>query len=331
MMKQGLLLINLGTPEAPTRSAVRQYLKTFLFDKHVIDLPAYIRFILLYGFILPTRVASSTKAYQSIWQAEGSPLRYVSQNLVKKLQAQLAGTCDVALGMRYGEPSLATALEKLAHCDSLIILPLYPQYAQSTSGSSIEKVFDLLRKRATWPHLRIIRDFYHNPFFLQAMAERIKPYLADHDYVLFSYHGLPVRHIIKSGCAAVCTNACPDPVEKNPICYRAQCYATTHALASILQLADHTYATSFQSRLGRTPWITPYTEDELKQLAAQGIKRLAIALPSFVTDCLETLEEIAIRAKEQWLALGGDVLTAIPCLNDEDAWVNGIIKLCHLA
>ena len=325
-MKKGLLLINLGTPDNPDVRSVRRYLREFLADKRVIALPAPLRYLLLYGIILPFRAPKTAKAYQSIWTSNGSPLKLNSENLLKKIQDRLNNDVIVSLGMRYGTPSIQTALESLEKCSEITVLPLYPQYSEATTQSSIEKVHDLLADKPT-RSIRIIQDFHDHPAFINAQAELIKPYLTGHDYVLFSYHGLPEQHIIQSGCKSVCKTPCPITTERNSHCYRAQCYQTTRCIAQQLQLNDEHHSTSFQSRLGKTPWIQPYTDEVLQTLAQQGIKRLAIACPSFVSDCLETLEEIAIRAKQQWLTLGGSQLTLIPCLNDNDVWVDAILAI----
>ncbi len=327
-MKQGVLLINIGSPEAPDVPAVRRYLREFLSDKRVIDLPAPLRFLLLYAFILPFRPARSAHAYQAIWTENGSPLICHSNALREKLQARLGAQCKVVLGMRYGQPSISTACEQLQSCEHITVLPLYPQYSSAATGSAIEKVLQVLAPNAIFPSLTIIRDFYQHPAFIQALAVQIRPYITDHDYVLFSYHGLPEHHLQKSGCKPVCVDACPPISSVNQSCYRAQCQQTTALLAAVLELTN--YGTSFQSRLGHTPWIKPYTDALLTELAARGVKRLAIACPSFVADCLETLEEIGIRAREQWRQAGGEVLTLIPCMNARDEWVEACLQIIKI-
>jgi len=327
--KNGLLLIQLGTPESPRVQDVRRYLRVFLSDKRVLDIPALIRYALLNFIILPFRSKRSAKAYKKIWTDQGSPLRTISNNLKNKLQKNLEATHHVALGMRYGEPSLKQAMKDLAHCDSITVLPLYPQYASSSTGSSLEEVLAYFSTQTVIPSLRIIRDFYAHPAFINAQAEQIKPFLTLDNpiYCLFSYHGLPVRHIEKAGCEHVCLENCPKPEESNTGCYRAQCFETTRQLVEALGLTQNQYSTAFQSRLGKTPWIKPYTDEMLEQLASKGIKRLMIACPAFVTDCLETLEEIGMEAQKAWLALGGEELTLVPCLNDEDHWVQALSQI----
>ncbi len=328
-MQNGLLLINLGTPSGPDRRSVRRYLREFLADKRVITLPTILRYALLYGFILPFRTRKTAKAYQAIWMNEGSPLRVHNQGLCDKLQAVLGSEVSVALGMRYGEPSIADALKQLRHCDKLTILPLYPQYASSATGSAIEAVLHHLAKANVVPSLRVIRDFYQHPAYLHATIEHMRPYLQPKSYVLFSYHGLPEQHLHTLGCQPVCQNECPVITEKNAYmaCYRAQCYATTRAIAMGLDLPVDTYQTCFQSRLGKAPWIQPYLDKVLPQLRQKDIRHLTITCPSFVTDCLETLEEIAIRAQAQWHALGGESFTFIPALNNTDRWIDAITSM----
>lgn len=326
-MQEGLLIINLGTPNHPDRKAVRAYLSEFLTDGRVIDLPAVIRYILVYGIILPFRTKQSAHAYQSIWSEQGSPLLFHSQNLAKQLQTKLSPDFKIALGMRYGNPSIKTALDELKDCTTITVLPLYPQYSSAATGSSIEEVMRLMSTQEVIPSLRIIRDFYQHPSYIKAQAGLIKESLGEDQHLLFSYHGLPERQINKSGCHTVCKESCPPVTETNQGCYKAQCYETSRRLAGELQLNRDQYSTAFQSRLGKTPWIKPYTDEVLTELAAQGIKNLAICCPSFVADCLETLEEIGLRAKEQWIGLGGKEFNLIPCLNDSRAWIEAIIDI----
>ncbi len=328
-MKTGLLLINLGTPDAPDFRSVWRYLRSFLMDKRVITLPASLRFLLLYGVILPFRLAKTQKAYQAIWTKRGSPLRWHGEELCHKLQQSLGDTYQVALAMRYGNPSIDLALTTLKNCERLVILPLYPQYSSAATGSSLEAVLQRLACQPVIPELKVIRQFYNHPAFIQAQAQCIAPYLAEHDMVIFSYHGLPQHHLQPTGCQTPCVRDCTleSRLLSYPNCYRAQCYQTSMLLAQALHLTLAQYTTVFQSRLGRTPWIQPYMETQLQQLAVQGVKRITIACPSFVADCLETLEEIGIRMQEFWHILGGERLTVVPCLNAHDAWCEAIIAL----
>lgn len=325
-MKKGLLLINLGTPDAPDILSVLRYLREFLADRHVITLPAFLRYALLYGLILPFRTRKTALAYQCIWTTKGSPLLLNSLNLLKKVQAHLGEETLVALGMRYGNPSIQMALQSLDQCSDITVLPLYPQFSEATTGSSIEKTLKHLSLKHR-PTLRVINDFHNHPGYINTLSAMIKPYLMDHDYILFSYHGLPENHLSQKKCPSICESHCPSLSLQNDRCYRAQCFQTTRSIANRLHLNTHQYGTSFQSRLGKTAWIKPYTDEMLEILAKKGIKRLAIICPSFVADCLETLEEIAIRAKQHWLKQGGSQFTLIPCLNDNDQWVEGIQEI----
>lgn len=323
-MQCGLLLINLGTPSNADVASVRIYLREFLTDKRVVDLPAIVRYVLVYCLILPFRTQKSTHAYQSIWTENGSPLLYHSQNLVNQLRTAFGNKYKIALGMRYGNPSIKTALEELKDCCTITVLPLFPQYSSAATGSVIEKIMSYFAKQDVIPSIKIIRDFYQEPDYIHAQAKIIKPYLKDDFHLLFSYHGIPERHIHKSGCNTICKKICPPISDKNQACYKAQCHQTSLLLAKELQLKNHLYTTAFQSRLGKTPWIKPYTDEILVELAAQGIKNLIVTCPSFVADCLETLEEIGIRAKEQWLKLGGEQFVLIPCMNDHPEWIRAI-------
>lgn len=321
----GVLLINLGTPDAPTASAVRRYLRAFLMDKRVVDLPYFIRALLVYGFILPFRPKNTAKAYQEIWSDTGSPLLHWSQSLQTALSQKLGAPFQVELGMRYGNPSLESALHALRHCQKMIIIPLYPQYASSTTGSSIEAVMGILKNWDVLPELHILKDFYLDNNFIQAQAECIEPFVKTHEHIVFSYHGLPERHLERVGCKPVCQGACKSQTPQLLRCYKAQAYKTTEALADALAIKPEQYSVAFQSRLGKTPWIRPYTDELLEHLAKQGVRKLAIACPSFVADCLETLEEIGIRARERWLALGGETLDVVPCLNAERRWIQTLV------
>lgn len=323
-MKQGLLLINLGTPDSYSISAVWRYLSEFLADKRVIELPAIIRYTLLYAFILPFRVKRSAHAYQTIWTTEGSPLLCNSRNLVKKLQALLGSNYQISLGMRYGKPSIQQALSELQHCQAITVLPLYPQYSSAASGSSIEKVLQLVARQNQLPSIKVIRDFHSHPSYIAAQATLIAPFIADHDFLLLSYHGIPENHLSKGGCKKICEHNCLTQSQYNLNCYRAQCFKTSALIAETLQLNEQQYCTAFQSRLGRTSWIKPYTDKTLLELRKQGIKNLLVACPSFVADCLETLEEIEIRLKEKWLSLDGQKLTMVPSLNDNEMWLQAI-------
>lgn len=327
-MTTALLFINLGTPQTTDASSIRHYLNEFLSDPRVIDIPAPIRWALLHGVILRTRPYQVRKAYQSIWLDEGSPLSVYSQRFLTKIKKQLPESIQAFFAMRYGQPSIKGAIDEIVskNVEQLIIMPLFPQYSSAASGSAIEEALVHIKKGWNIPNLKIISDFFDQDFFIKPYANKIEQKLQEkcYDHVIFSYHGIPERHILKSGCERVCTKPCPLITEKNRYCYRAQCFATTRALVSHLNISQ--YTTTFQSRLGRTPWIRPYTDLELNTLFDKGAKNLLVACPSFVTDCLETLEEIQMRALEDWQALGGEQLTLVPCLNDDDHWVAGVAK-----
>jgi ferrochelatase len=335
-VKTGILLLNLGSPEAPTAAAVRPYLREFLSDPRVIDVPAPLRWILLNAFILPFRPRKSAEAYAKVWTPQGSPLLVHSRAFADKLAAHLGDGYRVSLGMRYGTPSVAAALEAVMAepLRELVIFPLYPQYASSSTGTAVEAALRALAPRWNLPPIRVAGAFFDHPAWLSAMADNAAPRLQAFrpDHVLFSYHGLPERHIRKSECeAGACLAAgdacCASMSARNAFCYRAQSFATTRALVARLGLDPARASTAFQSRLGRTPWIKPYTDEALVALAQSGVKRLAVFSPSFVADCLETLEEIEIRATETFREAGGESLELIPALNSSDAWVGAAAEI----
>ena len=331
----GVLLIQLGTPASPATRDVRRYLREFLSDPRVLDLPALPRWLLLHLVILPRRPRASAAAYRSIWTPAGSPLLVHSRALAEGVARELGPGFRVELGMRYGEPALAGALERLraAGAERIVALPLYPQYAASSTASSLARVFELAAARWDVAAIRAVEPFYGDPRFLDASAAVARGPLAAFraDHVLFSFHGLPERQIRKSDPSGTTCLARPDccdvPAPAHRRCYRAQCTATARALAARLELAPGSWSLAFQSRLGRTPWIRPYTDERLPELAARGAKRLAVLCPSFVADCLETVEEIGIRGREQWHALGGDALLLVPSLNAHPAWITAVATL----
>jgi ferrochelatase len=335
-MRNGLLLMNLGTPDEPTPTAVRRYLREFLGDPRVLDINAVGRAALLHLVILPRRPAQSAHAYRSIWDPQrGSPLLYHSQDLAAGVAKKLGDDWRVELAMRYGNPSVADGLAALerAGVSRVVVLPLFPQYASSSTGTAIARVMELAASRWNVPPLDFIPPFFDDPGFLTAFEQVAAPVLAEArpDHVLFSYHGLPVRQIVKTDTAGThCfkTATCCDTLA-NPNCYRAQCFATTRGLASRLDLPPERYTICFQSRLGRTPWIEPFTDVELDRLAKEGKKRLAVLCPAFVADCLETVEEIGIRARDQWRAAGGEELVLVPSLNATPAWIDAVSALAE--
>jgi protoporphyrin/coproporphyrin ferrochelatase len=331
----GVLLLNLGTPDSPRVSDVRRYLREFLSDPRVIDIPPLARKLLLETVILPFRPARSAKAYKLVWTGDGSPLLFHSQRLTEGVRRALGPEYVVELGMRYGSPSIPSALAKLvaAQPSRIVVLPLFPQYSSAATGSAVERVYEVLGQSWNVPPATTLGAFYDDPGFISAFTMVAKKQLDTFrpDFVLFSYHGLPERHVRKSDASGNhClkrADCCDAMVPENRYCYRAQCFATTRALAFTLGLGANNHSVSFQSRLGRTPWLHPYTDLVLPELAAAGRKRLAVMCPAFVADCLETLEEIGIRAKEQWRSLGGEDLLLVPSLNAEPAWVDTVARM----
>jgi ferrochelatase len=331
----GVLLLNLGTPDSPSVPDVRRYLREFLADPRVIDINPVGRWLLLNLIILPFRPAKSAKAYASIWGERGSPLLFHSQDLAAEVAKSLGGGYVVELAMRYGQPSIPSALAKLQAADprKIIVLPLFPQYSAAASGSALERVYEVVGDNWNVPAVETIAPFYDDPGFIGAFAEVAQRHMAAFrpDFVLFSYHGLPERHMRKSdptGTHCLQSPTCCDAIgPANRNCYRAHCFATTRALAAKLGLGADQHSVSFQSRLGSTPWIHPYTDLVLPELAKAGKKRLAVMSPAFVADCLETVEEIGIRAKEQWRSLGGEDLLLVPSLNAEPPWVAAVTRL----
>jgi len=330
-VRTGVLLVNLGTPDAPQPAEVRRYLREFLGDPRVLDGPALRRWLLLHLVILPRRPRVTARAYAKIWTPEGSPLLVHGEALRRALARELGPEYAVVLGMRYGRPSLREAAERLAAADvaRILALPLFPQWSEAASGSAAAKLRQEVA-RADAPPASVLPPFYAEPRFVAAVAAVAAPRLAElrPDHVLFSYHGLPERQVRaadRSGRHCLADPGCCDAIgAANARCYRAHCFATTRAVAGALGLASDAHSTSFQSRLGRTPWIRPFTDEVLPRLAARGVRRLAVLCPSFVADCLETLEEIGIRAADQWRALGGVALRLVPSLNAEPVWVRAV-------
>jgi ferrochelatase len=335
----GVLLVQLGTPDAPTPRALRRYLGEFLSDPRVIDLPAPLRWLLLHGVILRVRPRRSAAAYRQIWTPQGSPLRLHSDAFASALGRALGPAYVVALGMRYGRPSLDEALGALARAGStrLLVWPLFPQYAEAATGSALARVFERLQRFPSFGRVRALGPCWDAPGFAAAWADVAKPALATAraDHVLFSYHGLPERQVRAadpSGAHCLRRDDCCDAIAGvNRRCYRAQCFATTRALAGALGLTSRPHSTAFQSRLGRARWIQPYTDAELVRLRQAGVRRLAVLCPAFVADCLETLEEIGIRAASRWRALGGDALVLLPSLNANPRWIEAAAGLVQAA
>lgn len=333
-MKTGVLLINLGTPDSPSTSDVRKYLTQFLNDPRVIDISPIARFILVNGIIVPFRASKSAKLYQHIWTKEGSPLLINSIKQKELLQKELGEKYVVELGMRYQNPSLESALNKLreASVDKIIMIPLYPQYASSSTGSSVEEAIRLLQKWEVTPSFEVISKFYDNPDFIEACVQRAGQYdLNAYDYFIFSYHGLPERHIKKGsehyGHSTCQLGSCCDKITKNnQYCYRANCFETTRRLVKRLNIPEGKYETTFQSRLD-DKWIKPYSDKVVEEKAKQGMKNVLIFSPAFVADCLETIYEIGTEYDEIFKHHGGGKVTLVESLNDSPIWINALKKM----
>ena len=336
LSKTGVLLVNLGTPRSYQRSDVYRYLKEFLLDPRVIDIPPLQRNLLVRGIIAPFRSGSSAKLYKEIWTEEGSPLMVISQKAQHLVQEALGDEYEVELSMRYQSPSIKQGLEALRakNVREIIIFPMFPQYASATTGSIHQRVMEEVANLLTIPPIRFINSYYDHPQFIEAFVERGKTRSPEtYDHVIFSYHGLPERQILKADRNNHCLRSddcCAGISIKNQFCYRAQCFATTRALAERLDLSENNYTTSFQSRLGKEPWIQPYTNELIANLAAQGVKKVLVFCPAFVTDCLETIHEIGVEYKEEFLKAGGEELQLVESLNDHPLWISAIVDLMKL-
>lgn len=332
--KTGILLVNTGTPDSPAVGDVRRYLRQFLSDPRVIDMPALARWLLLELIILPTRPRKSAEAYRKIWTPQGSPLRLHGVSLAEALQAQLRG-CEVRLAFQFGNPSIPSQIDALRDlgCDRLLVVPLFPHYAAASFGSTAAAVMAEAATRWVVPSVQIIEPFWDAPEFLGAVAAAVREHLAqfEPDHILLAYHGVPERHCSRTdstgGRCLKSPGCCDQLVAANRNCYRAQCMATSRALIAALQLDPARTTTAFQSRLGRIPWIRPYADEVITELAKQGVKKLLVVEPSFVADCLETLEEIGLRGAEDFRAAGGAELQLVPSLNTREVWVQGLAAI----
>ncbi len=324
---KGVLLVNLGSPDGPTAKEVKPYLDEFLMDERVIDVPNWLRNLLVRGIILQTRPKKSAKAYAKIWWKEGSPLIVISERFASKVQQQT--DLPVALGMRYGSMSIKNALKELKDkgVSEILLVPLYPHYAMSSYETVVVKTMQ--EQQVHFPDIKIttLPAFYKNSDYIKVLSERIMKELKnfDYDHILFSYHGIPERHIRKSDPTKfhckIDGSCCQINSVAHNTCYRHQCYDTTELVKAELNLDEDKVSTSFQSRLAGDPWLKPYTDFEFERLAKAGVKKLAVITPAFVSDCLETLEEIAMEGKEQFMEAGGEDYIHIPCLNESDPWV----------
>jgi len=329
MSKRAVLIVNLGSPNSTSVADVRRYLREFLGDERVLDLPAPLRWLLLEGIILRTRPKKSAHAYEEIWTKDGSPLVLTSKRVAEKLGAVLGPTTPVYLAMRYGSPSIASVITQMARdgVTEVLLFPQYPHYAMSSWETVVVKVFDEAKRLSPTLKIQSVQPFFADADYIEALYQVSAPYFAQpHDFILFSYHGIPVRHLRKGDSSkAHCTlvpDCCTTCSAAHATCYKAQCLATTRALVRRAGIPADRHSVSFQSRLAGEPWLTPYTDFELKRLPNEGCKRLVIMTPAFVADCLETLEEIAGEGKEDFLAAGGEHFQHVPCLNDQAPYID---------
>ena len=328
MPKRAVLLVNLGSPDSTSIPDVRRYLREFLGDERVLDVPAAARWALLEGIILRTRPKKSAHAYASIWQPEGSPLIITSRAVQAKLAARVGTETPVYLAMRYGQPTVASVVAQMAAdgVEEVLLFPQYPHYAMSSWETVVVKVFEEAAKLAPKLKIQSVQPFFADKDYIEALYQVSQPDFArPHDHVLFSYHGIPERHLRKADSSkAHCTlvkDCCTTCSPVHATCYRAQCMATTRALVKRAGLTAEKHSVSFQSRLAGEPWLTPFTDYELERLPKEGKKNLLILCPAFVADCLETLEEISVEGKESFLEAGGTTFKQIACLNDQSPYI----------
>jgi len=333
---KGVLLVNLGSPDSTSTKDVRKYLDEFLMDERVIDAPKWLRTLLVRGIILNTRPKKSAKAYKKIWWDEGSPLIVLSERLTKKVRTKTA--LPVALAMRYGSPSIKTGLQELHDkgVTEVLIVPLYPQHAMATTETILVLAEELRQQFFPKMTFSDIPAFYYRKDYIKVLGDSIKKHLdgKEWDKILFSYHGIPERHVRKSDITKKHCNpsdsknfaCCKTSSAAHEFCYKHQCYETTKQVVAYLDLQPHQYFVSFQSRLAGDPWLQPYTDKMFEKYPEEGVKKLAVVTPAFVSDCLETLEEIAMEGKEEFLEAGGEEFYAIPCINDNDEWVQVLVN-----
>lgn len=338
--RTGIVLMNIGTPASLSTDDVREYLRQFLGDQRVVDLPPLLKWFVLNLFILRTRPAESAEAYSSVWDPErGSPLLYHSEDLAVKLQALLGDGFDVKLGMQYCEPNIATVMAdyKAAGVDRVVVVPMYPQFASSSTGAAVELVYKVAAGVYSTPYLHVVPAFYDHPAYIKSYGSLVRDVIGQgcskFDHLMMSFHGVPEKHCTQTDdtemyCHKV-ENCCSQVVLANRNCYRAQSFATARRLAADLDIPEGKYSIAFQSRLSAAgpEWIKPYTDLEFARLAKEGVRKLAVVVPSFTVDCLETLEEIGIRGVEEFTEAGGEELTLIPCLNSDDEWAKGLIEI----
>ena len=328
-MSKAVLLVNLGSPDSPSVPDVRRYLREFLMDGRVLDVNWFARFCIVHFAILPSRPKQSAHAYQSVWAPDGSPLISISRRLQAKVQAH--SNLPIELAMRYQIPSIPDAIRRLAGqgADHVLVIPLFPHYAMSSYETAVERVKEVAVTVAPGMQFEVEPPYFDQPDYIAALVASAREYLdRGYDHLLFSFHGLPERHLRKAdptGCHCLATaDCCQTSSPAHATCYRAQCFKTVAAFVAKAGVPQEKYSVAFQSRLGRDPWLKPYTDLELPRLASQGVKKLLVMCPAFVSDCLETLEEIGIRGKETFLNAGGSECTLIPCLNENPLWVEAL-------
>lgn len=333
-MSKGILLVNLGSPDSTAVSDVRKYLREFLMDGRVLDVPWPIRFCVVHFSILPSRPKESAHAYKKIWMPQGSPLVVTSRNVQKKLQALV--NVPVELAMRYQNPSIESVVARLrdANVDDLLLIPLFPHYAMSSYESAVARVQEVAQRIAPGMKISVQPPFYDASDYIEALvANAENDLLGGYDHLLFSFHGIPERHLKKSdptGCHCLAkANCCEVSSPAHATCYRAQCFKTVAAFAARAHVPKEKYSVSFQSRLGKDPWLKPYTDLELAEFPKRGIKKLLVICPAFVADCLETIEEIGMRGKETFVGAGGKEFKQIPCLNEHPLWISALEKMAR--
>lgn len=334
MNRKGVLLVNLGTPDSPSTADVRKYLDEFLMDERVIDIPAFNRTLLVRGLIVPFRSPKTAKLYKEIWDENGSPLLYYSVRQQLLLQEKLGDEYQVELAMRYQNPSISLALDRLkaSGVSSIKVLPLFPQYASASTGSVIQKIMEIVAKWPTIPPISFINSFYDDELMIRVFAENGKKYQPEtYDHILFSFHGLPERQIMKSTYPP--KNESREEslsfelTDANQFSYLAQSNETARLIAEKLNISKDNYSICFQSRLGKEPWVQPYTTDVLKKLASEGKKRLLVFSPAFVADCLETLYEITVEYHEEFREMGGEHVQLVESLNEHPLWIEALARM----
>lgn len=336
MAKKGILLVNLGTPDSPETPDVRKYLNEFLMDKRVIDVPYITRTVLVKGIITPFRSSKSAKLYKEIWDENGSPLMHYSQLQLKKVREEMGDDYQVELAMRYQQPTIAAALERLRInlVESIKVIALFPQYASASTGSVLDKVMEIVRLWQTIPNISFVNSFHNNAGMIETFAENGRQYQPEtFDHILFSFHGLPQRQLKKcdhTGNYCLKVEGCCDTLnDTNKFCYSAQCHDTAYLIAEKLGIPREKYTICFQSRLGNDPWVKPYTSEVIGELAKKGMKSLLVFCPAFVADCLETVYEVTVEYGDEFREKGGQRLQLVESLNDQPRWISALAEMAR--